>query len=154
MFSVLVNWAEIHTIASADDADRLCDLLAGFTAFTAHAVGPTGECGPTLDVAVVSGRGMASFLDMSRGVKLLSRDHACSDRTIVSLANDSHPGLQLDQIEGEQRDLISPSLAIAILRHFLATGEPTDLMPWPPEDWDDRPAATDVPEQSVEEIPF
>jgi hypothetical protein len=154
MFRVLVNWAEMRLIASGDDAERLCGLLAGLPAFTVHATGPAGESGPTLDVIVESDRGLVSFLDIDRGVKLASRNPACSERDIVSLANDSYPELQLDQIEVERRDLISPSRAVAILRHFLATGEPIDLVPWPPDDWDDRPAAPEPQTRQGEEIPF
>jgi hypothetical protein len=154
MFCVIVNWAEVHLIASIDDAELLCGVLAGLPAFTAHATGPAGESGPTLDVIVESDRGLVEFLDIGRGVKLASRNPACSERGIVSLANNSYPDLQLDQIEVERRDLISPSRAVAILRHFLVTGKPIDLVPWPPDDWQDRPAAPEPQTQQGEDIPF
>jgi hypothetical protein len=154
MFRVLVNWAEVHPVASGDEAERLCGMLAGLPAFTAHATGPAGESGPALDVIVESGSAVVDFLDIDRGVKLASRNSACSERDIVSLANDAYPELQLDQIEVERRDLISPSRAVAILRHFLLTGEPIDLVPWPPADWDDRPAVPESEPPQGEVIPF
>lgn len=154
MFRVLVNWAEEHPVASGDDVERLCGLLAGLPAFTAHATGPAGEGGPALDVIAESGRAVVSFLDIGRGVKLASRNPACPDRDIVSLANDAYPELQLHQIEVERRDLISPGWAVAILRHFLLTGEPIDLVPWPPDDWDDRPAVPEPELRQGEDIPF
>jgi hypothetical protein len=154
MFRVLVNWTEVHLVASGDDAERLCGLFAGLPVFTAHATGPAGEGGPTLDVIVESGRGLVSFLDMGRGVKLAPRNPGCSEQDIVSLANDAYPELQLDQVEVERRDLFSPSWAVAILRHFLLTGEAIDLVPWPPDDWDNRPAAPGPPAPQSEEIPF
>ncbi|MFO0811314.1 MAG: hypothetical protein U0746_22010 [Gemmataceae bacterium] len=154
MFRVHVNWAEVHPVASSDKPERLCTLLAGLPAFTAHATGAAGENGPTLDVIITAGRGVASFCDTDRGIKLVSRNPACSDRDIVSLANDAYPDLQLDQIEVERRDLISPSWAVALLRHFLVTGEPIDLVPWPPDDWDDRPITPEPRASSGEEIPF
>jgi hypothetical protein len=154
MFRVLVNWAEVHPVASGDDADRLCGLLAGLPAFTAHATGPAGEGSPALDVVVESGRAAVSLLDIGRGVKLASRNPDCPSRDIVSLANDDYPELQLDQIEVERRGLIPPSGAVAILRHFLLTGEPIDLVPWPPDDWVDRPAAPESQPPQGEDIPF
>jgi hypothetical protein len=156
MLRVLVNWTEEYPVASGDAAERLCEWLAGLPAFTAHVTGPAGESGPTLDVIVESDRGLVDFLDINRGVKLASRNPACSDRDIVSLANDSYPELQLDQVEVGRCHLISPSRAVAILRHFLLTGEPIDLVPWPTEDWDDRPTAPDPQPQTPqdEEIPF
>jgi hypothetical protein len=154
MFRVLVNDAEVHPVASADDAERLCGLLAGLPAFTAHTTGPAGEGGPALDVIAESGRAVVSFLDIGRGVKLNSRNPECPARDIVLLAGDAHPDLQLDQIEVERRDLISPGWAVAILRHFLRTGEPIDLVPWPPDDGDDRPAAPEPQPPQGGEIPF
>jgi hypothetical protein len=155
MFRVLLNWSEVCPISSGDDAERVCGSLAGLPAFTAHATGPAGENGPTLDVIVESERGLVSFSDIDRGVKLASRNPACSQRDIVSLRNDSYPELQLDQIEAERRDLISREWAIAILRHFLRTGEAIDLVMWPPDDGDDRPSAEQEPEtRGGEEIPF
>ena len=155
MFRVLVNWAEEFPVATGGDAERLCELLAGLPAFTAHATGPAGESGSTLDVVVESDRGLVSFLDIDRGVKMASRNPECSERDIVSLRNDSYPELQLDQIEAERRDLISRRWAVAILRHFLTAGEAIDLVTWPPDDWDDRPSADREPETyQSEEMPF
>jgi hypothetical protein len=134
MFRVLVNWAAEHRVASAEDADQLCERLAQLPAFTCHVTGPDGERGGTFDVIVESGRALVSFLDISRGVKLASRNPDCAARDIVSLQNDEFPELQLDHVEVERRDLISPAWAVAILRRFLVSGEPTDLVVWPPED--------------------
>lgn len=137
MYRVNVNWAKVHTIASRDDAERLCQWLADQQAFTVHVTGSAGESGPTLDVIVESNRGLVSYLDMDGEVKLASRNPQGTDRDIVSLWNPKYPELELDQIEVERRDLISPKKCLAILRHFLNTGEPVDLVPWPPEDDDD-----------------
>lgn len=140
MFRVLVNWATEYSVASDDDAEQLCGVLAELPAFTAHTTGPDGERGPTPDVTVESGRGIVSFANMDRGIKLASRNSDCQARDIVSLRNDMYPALQLDQIEVERRDLIPRERAIAILRHFLTMGEPIDLVTWPPDDWNDLPA--------------
>ena len=128
------DWVQEHRVVSAEDADRLCGWLARCPAFTAHVNGSDGERGGTLDVVVESGRALVSFLDIGCGVKLASRNPDCTVRDVVSLRNDDYPELQLDQVEVERRDLISPEWAVAILRRFLASGEPTDLVVWPPED--------------------
>jgi hypothetical protein len=154
MFRVLVNWVEVHPVASGDDAERLCALLAGLPAFIAHATGPAGEDGPALDVIAESGGAVVSFLDIGRGVKLASRNPDCSERDIVSLASDAGPELHLDQIEVERRDLISRSGAIAVLRHFLQTSEPIGLVPWPPDDWHERPAVPRPQPPDGAGIPF
>jgi hypothetical protein len=73
MFRVLVNGAKVHSVASADDAERLCGLLAGLPAFSVHATGQAGETGPALDVILVSGLALVSFLDIGLGVKLARR---------------------------------------------------------------------------------
>lgn len=78
-------------------------------------------------------------MDMERQVKLVSRNHDCTERGIVSLRNDEYPDLELDQIELQRRSLILPEQAIAIFRHYLKAGQPVDLVPWPSPDeqeWD------------------
>lgn len=155
MFRVLVNWADWYSIASGEEAGRLCGLLGGLPAFMAHVVGPTGESGLTLDVIVESDRGLVAFLDIGRGIKMGSWNPGCMDREIVSLRNDAYPELGLEQVEVERRDVIPPAQAIAILRHFLTTGEVVGLVTWPDTDWDDRPAAAPKPmAQQGEETPF
>lgn len=155
MLRVLVNWVEVYTIASGDDAERLCRSLAALPAFTAHATGPAGETGPTLDVFVESDRGLVEFGDIDCGVKQVSRNPDCKDRDIVSLRSGSYPELQLNQIEVERRDLISPKWAVGILRHFLTTGQAIDLVMWPPDDWGDMSTAGEEPgTQQGKGIPF
>lgn len=155
MFRVLVNSAKEYAIASAGDAERLCVLLGELPAFTAHATGPAGPSGPTLDVVVESGRALVSFLDIERDVKMASRNTDCAARDIVSLRNDSYPELQLEQIEAERREFIAPSRALAMLRHFLTTAEAIDLVHWPPTDGEDIPAARAEPiARPDEDIPF
>ncbi|MGE3803355.1 MAG: hypothetical protein AB7K24_01635 [Gemmataceae bacterium] len=154
MYCVFVNHSEEHVVASDDDAERLCGGLAELPAFTVNVIGPGGRTGPSLDVIVSSERGLVSFLDMERGVKLASRNPDCPERDIVRLRNEAYPELQLDQIEAERRDLISPRQAVAIMRHFLLTGEPIDLVPWPPDDWEDRPIDVEPGLPPGEEVPF
>jgi hypothetical protein len=59
---------------------------------------------------------------------------------MMPLRNDAYPELEFDEIDDVQwRSLISPDRAIVILRQYLKTGEPTDMVPWPSPDeaeWD------------------
>jgi hypothetical protein len=135
LFRVFVNRTEERRTASARDVDFLCSHLAGLPVFAVHVTGEGGEQGGTLDVIVESGRALVGFLDIGRGIKLSSRDETCAQRGVVSLRNDAYPALELDQIEVHRRDLISPARALSILRHYLNTGEPIDLVRWPPDDW-------------------
>jgi hypothetical protein len=158
-----VNQTAERQVASADEADCLCNQLAERPVFTVAVYGERG-CDPSLDIIVESGRAHAFYMDMERGVKLGSRDQACTQRGIVSLRNDAYPDLDLDQVEVQYRSLISPDRAVAILRHYLKTGEPIDLVPWPSPDeaeWDggltsDEGQPVDEPRASLpgEEIPF
>jgi hypothetical protein len=161
IFRVLVNWVEERRVARAEDVDCLCDRLAGLPVFTVPVTGEDGERGGTLDVFVESNRALVDFLNIDCGIKLASRNESCTQRDIVSLGNNAYPDLGLDQIEVERRDLISPEKAIAILRHFLKTGEVIDLVRWPPDDWADEPRSEDAqafcepgPFLPDEEIPF
>jgi hypothetical protein len=138
MVQVTVNQREEHRIASGADIDGLCSRLAHLPVFTLLVVTPEGENGGTLEVIVESGRASVFFAHISRRIKLGFRNKDSSSREIVSLQNDAYPELGLDQIEIERRDLVSPATAITILRHFLLTGEVIDLVPWPPDDWDDK----------------
>ncbi len=119
-----------------------------------------GEHGydPSLSIIVESERAHAFFMDMKQGVKLVSRDQACTLRRIVSLRNDAYPELELDQIEVQQRSLISPDRVLAILRHYLKTGEPIELVPWPSPDeeyWDGDLQCDEMgPSFPGKEIPF
>jgi hypothetical protein len=153
-FSLIVNRANEYRVARPEDTEALCKYLAELSVFTAHVLGEHGEAGPTLNVIVESGRAIVEFHDFGRGIKLVSRDTACTQRGVVSLRNADFPDLELDQVEVYRRDLISPERAIAILRHFLNTAEVTDLVPWPPDDWDEWGATEIVSDPPEEEIPF
>ncbi len=148
------NWAQPRRIASPQDADCLCDGLAEMPAFTVAVTSEAGQNGATLDVFVESGRALVGFTDIGRSIKLVSRDEACTERGIVCLRNDAHPDLQLDQIEVHRRDLIAPAQAISILRHYLHTSEPTGLVPWPPDDWDQWGDSEFAPSPPQEDNPF
>ena len=154
MLHVVVNWAEDRRIATADDVEALCKHVERLPAFVVHVTGASGEHGGTLDVIVESDRALVDYLDMDQGIKLASRNPSCTERDIVSLRNDWFPELELDQIEVEQRDLISREKAIAILRHYLTTGETIDLVAWPRDDWGDRPPGEPDPYHPEDEIPF
>jgi hypothetical protein len=136
-FCVVINRTDERRPAAPADIDRVCADLAGRTVFTANVLGERGFAGPTLDLIVESGRALVFYMDMDRGIKLVSRDEMCAQRGVVSLRNDAHPELDGDQVEVHQRDLVFPGRAISILRHYLTTGEVTDLVPWPPDDWDE-----------------
>jgi hypothetical protein len=136
-FRVVVNRTDERRVARPEEVERLCAHLAQLLVFTADVIGERGYAGPTLDLIVESGRATVFFMDMDRGIKLASRDETCMQRGVVSLRNDAYLELELDQVEVHPRDLISPGRAISILRHYLGTGEVTDLVPWPPDDWDD-----------------
>jgi len=154
IFRVIVNRTEERPITCAQDIDRLCTELAGLPVFAVHIVGAGGEEGATLDVIVESGRAVVDFLDIGRGVKLASRDMTSTGRGVMSFRNDIYPELQLDQIEVHCRDLISPTRAIWVLRHYLNTGEPIDLVRWPPDDWDEWGDSEVVPDPPGEDVSF
>jgi hypothetical protein len=152
IFRVIVNQTAEYRVATAGEADSLCNQLAERPVFTAN-VHPEQGCDPCLDIVVEAGRAHAFYLDIARQLKLVSRDQTCGQRGIVSLRNDAYPGLDLDQVTVQSRSLISPDRAIAILRHYLKTGEPTDMVPWPSPDeseWD----GDLIPDFPGEEISF
>lgn len=153
-FRVVFNRSHERRIAHPEDIDRLCADLASLPVFTADVLGERGYGGPTLDLIVESGRATVFYLDIDRGIKRISRDEACARRGSVSLRNDSYPELELDQIEVQWRDLIPPERALAILRHYLATGEVSDMVSWPSEDEDEWCDARGTPEPLGEDIPF
>jgi hypothetical protein len=121
-----------------EDIDRICNQLTRLSVFTMRVIREDVARSPQLEVLVESNRALVFFLDIEHGIKLCSRNETCTQRDIVSLRNDDYPMLADDHIEVEQRDLISKEKAIAILRHYLDTGEVIDLVPWPPDDWDDK----------------
>jgi hypothetical protein len=133
IFRVVVNQTAEHRVTTAEEADSLCNQLAERSVFTANVYGEQ-PYDPSLDIIVESGRATAFYLNMERGVKLASRDQMCTERSTVSLRNDAYPDLDLDLVEVPRRSLISPDRALAILRHYLKTGEPIDLVPWPSPD--------------------
>jgi len=163
IFRVVVNQTSESHVATAEKANALCNELAERSVFTATVSAGQG-CDPSLSIIVESGRAHVFYLDMARQVKLVSRDQTCTARGIVSLRSDAYPELDLDQIEVQRRSLISPDRAIAILRHYLKTGDPIDMVPWPSPDeceWDGDLMPDDVqlleesgPRFPGEEIPF
>src|SRR6516165_6376599 len=118
IFRVVVNHREERRVTTADEADALCNELAKLPVFTANAYSGPG-IDPSLDLIVESGRAHVFYMDMEHQVKLVSRNHNCTEREIVSLRNDDYPDLELDQIELQRRSLISPEQGIAIFRHYL-----------------------------------
>jgi len=150
VFRVLVDWevgqdlgmnaliSQELSVGCPQDVDRICNHLASLSVFTMHVTGYEVESDPRLDVLMESNRALVFFLDVRRGIKLCSRDQSCTERDVVSLRNDAYPSLADDLIEVERRDLISKEKAISILRHYLNTGELIDLVPWPPDDANDR----------------
>ena len=163
IFRVAVNQTAEYRVSATEDADSLCNQLAERSVFTANVCGEQ-SCDPSLDIIVESGRAHAFFLNLEGGVKLVSRDQMCGERGIVSLRNDAYPDLDLDLIEVQRRSLISTDQALAILRHYLKTGEPIDLVPWPSPDeaeWDGDLTPENVqlldetgPSFPAEDIPF
>ena len=136
-FRVIVNRTEERRVARLEDINGLCAELAGRPVFTADVIGDRGYDGPTLDLVVESGRATVFYLDIERGIKLASRNETRTLHGVISLRNDAYPELELDQLEVHYRDLVSPERAIAILRRYLTTGEVTDLVPWPPHDFEE-----------------
>ncbi len=132
---VMLSWVEEIQITNQEDVASLCARLTEIPVFWVYVSSEEKNGRRTLDVIVESGRALVSFLDLDRGIKLASQNDACYQRGTTSLRNDGYPDLQLDQIEVHYRDLISPEPAIRILRHYLLTGEPIDLVNWPPDDW-------------------
>jgi hypothetical protein len=153
-FNVVVNRADERRVAQPEDVDRLCADLAGRRVFTADVLGERRYGGATLDLIVQSGRAAVFYMDIDRGIKLISRDGTCTRRGTLSLRNDDYPELELDQVEVHWRDLISPERAISILRHYLFTGEAIELVRWPSDDEDQWGEAELAPEPPGEQIPF
>jgi hypothetical protein len=136
IFRVRVNLTKDFPITTSGDADWLCDRLARRPVFVVAASRePTSD--PSLSVIVESGRAHVSYLNMGEGVKLESRDGTCTRRGFISLNNDDYPELELDQVEVSYRSIISPDRALSILRHFLRTGQPIDMVLWPSADDDE-----------------
>jgi hypothetical protein len=133
IFRVVVNQTTEHRVTTSDEADSLCDQLAERSVFVAHVYGEQSY-DPSLDIIVESGRATAFYMNMEQGVKLASRDQMCTERDTISLRNDAYPDLVGDLIEVPRRSQISPDRALAILRHYLKSGEPIDLVPWPSPD--------------------
>ena len=105
-------------------------------------------------MSATASRAVISFVGHD-GEKLASRDPTCPDLALVTLRDDRYPHLQLDGIEVERRDIVSTAAALAVLRHFLTTGRPVDLVPWPPDDWEDRlPSPPDDRPPGDEEVAF
>src|SRR5262245_53625586 len=129
-FRVVVNQTAEHWVAASTEADTLCNELAHRPVFTVNVYSGQG-CDPSLDIIVESGRAHVFYMNLAQQVKLVSRDETCTERRTVSLRNDDYPDLDLDLIEVQQRSLISTDRALAILRHYLQTGDPIDLVPWP-----------------------
>jgi hypothetical protein len=163
IFRVVVNYCEERRVSTALEADALCSELAKRPVFTGNAY--TGQgIDPCLDIIVESERAHVFYMDIARQVKLVSRNQKCIERGTVSLSNDEYPDLNLDLIEVQRRSLISPERAIAIFRHYLKTGQPIDLVPWPSPDeaeWDGdlTPDGVQPPDETGpvvpgEEIPF
>jgi hypothetical protein len=153
-FNVVVNRADERRVVQPEDVDRHCADLAGRPVFTADVLGERRYAGTTLDLIVGPGRATVFYMDIERGIKLISRDETCTRRGPVTLRNDDYPELELDQVEVHWRDLISPERAISILRHYLFTGEAVDLVSWPSDDeeeWGDAEVAAEPPR---EEVPF
>lgn len=152
-FRVSVNHVHKYSVATPDDVEELCKHVAAMPAFVTMAT-PEGESGTFLTVIAESGRASVDFMDLGRAVKLASQDENCTRRGFVWLKNDAYPQLELDQIEVQYRGLIARERAMAILRHYLTTGEPTDMVPWPPEDWDYWCGPAVSPDPPDQTIPF
>lgn len=132
---VVLNNDQVHRVACAADVDRLCKEIAEMPVFFLRTTCESVEARGELTIIAESGLAAVDFLDIGRGIKLASQNEECTQRGFRSLGKDAYPGLQLGEIEIQYRGLISPVRALAILRHFLTTGEPTDMVPWPPDDW-------------------
>ena len=87
IYRVVVNQTAEHRVATAEEADALCNELAEHPVFTANAY--TGQgCDPSFAIIVESGRAHVFYMDMTRRVKLVSRDQTCIARRTVSLRNE------------------------------------------------------------------
>jgi hypothetical protein len=74
---------------------------------------------------------MVSYLDIKRATKMVSMNSADPSKDIVRVRVDALPDLE---VEIERRHLIPVERGLGILRTFLATGEPIDMVPWPGDD--------------------
>ncbi len=155
-FRVVVNRTDERYIAGPEDIDRLCADLAARPVFTADVLDKAQMQGtdPKLDVIVESGRATVFYSDMDRGIKRVSRDETCVRRGSVSLRNVAYPGLELDQVEVNWRDIIPFERALSILRQYLATGEVVDLVSWPSDDDDEWGDSGLIPDPPGEDILF
>jgi len=122
---VMINEDERRYVDSEQDAAQLCRYLRQLPSFWLHA--SRFEAGE-LDLAAAPNGAMVSYLDIKRATKMISMNPANPGKDIVRVRVDALPDLEL---EIERRHLIPIERGLEILRIFLTTGEPIDMVPWP-----------------------
>jgi hypothetical protein len=125
---VTINEDERRHVGSEQDAAELCRYLRRLPSFWLHA---SRFEGGELDVAAAPNGAMVSYLDIKRATKMVSMNSADPSKDIVRVRVDALPDLE---VEIERRHLIPVERGLGILRTFLATGEPIDMVPWPGDD--------------------
>lgn len=124
----VVNTTEEHRIATERDVEELCRYLTTMSSFFLQASRFEGS---QLDVTADENGVSVFFLDIDRGVKLISLNRSCTD--VESVVRKVDAVFDLDA-ETERRHLITLERALGILRAFLNKGEPIDMVPWPLDD--------------------
>jgi hypothetical protein len=122
---VTINDIENRYISSEQDAEELCRYLRQLPSFWLQA---TRFEGRELDVAVNTNGAMVSYLDIKHSVKMTSMDSTNPRKDIVRMRVSALPELEL---ETECCHLIPIEKGLDILRTFLVTGEPADMVSWP-----------------------
>jgi hypothetical protein len=120
-----INDSENRYIKSEQDAEELCRYLRKLPSFWLHANRFEGS---ELHIGVDVNGAVVDYVDIKRGIKLISLNLACMSKDVVRQKIDPLPYMEL---ETERRHLIPVEKGLDILRTFLVTGEPADLVPWP-----------------------
>jgi len=120
-----INEVETRYINSEHDTDELCHYLRQLPSFWLQA---SRFEGGELDVAADSNGAMVSYLDIKRSIKMISVNRANRGKDTVRVRVAALPNMEL---ETERRHLIPVEKGLDILRTFLVTGEPADMVPWP-----------------------
>lgn len=123
--AVLINDNERRYVGSELDAEELCRHLSLLPSFWLHA---TRVEGGELDVSRDANGIVADYADMKRGIKLISLNPNSTRKEIVRQRIEALPYMEL---ETERRHLIPIERGLHILRIFLSTGKPVEMVPWP-----------------------
>jgi hypothetical protein len=123
--TVTINETEARCIADEREVEELCQVLRIRPSFWLYARRVDGV---ELDMGADVSGATAFYLDMKRGVKLVSLNTTRSDTDIVRMKIDALPEMEL---ETERCHVVPLEEALSILRQFLCQEELDGMVPWP-----------------------